>query len=148
MPEEYVRKHSLIVTLSCVIGWFASLAMPAIVSSGSHHGWMGFEVLGMGWLALIILDPRWYANPLFAWVAIQNLRKRRSGKSATVAIVLATASVVVPVVFFLGGGTGIPAHLAVGGYVWALSIVACCAFNLRFLKRHIAADAEESDASS
>ncbi|MBG1233330.1 hypothetical protein [Aestuariivirga litoralis] len=63
-----VKKTRQIVGIAALVLWLASLALPAAVTTGDDQ-FPGFLILLMGFFGPFILQPGWYANPLFLFCA-------------------------------------------------------------------------------
>jgi hypothetical protein len=128
------------------IGLYAlSLLLPAVTCAGGGDV-PGWGILLMGWLGLLALDPRWFANLLFVLMAAHSLvgtPERRSRAGAVMltvwpvaAATLAIASLTLDV-YACGDGAGSVSKvraMAVGAYFWATAILAMSVFYLgRFL---------------
>ena len=88
---------------------------------------MGYDIAWSGWMAVLSLDPRWFANPLALLIASAVFRdkslKRVSVYSALV-LVAALSCLVVPAMA-CGSGAGGPepsTGLKTGGYLWVASM--------------------------
>ena len=111
------------------MGIFAiSLMQPAFTCSNqaSH---LGYDVLLMGWMAILVLDPRWWANVavlyLWWWVIVPN--ERLFPKKINYFVLLAAAATVfLPSPVGCPGGAGArdaATGLASGGYLWTAALV-------------------------
>lgn len=112
--------------LLALAGYGASLfTRPFACVSG--EGMWGYEVLMSGWVGLLGLDPRWYANPAMLWMACCAWFGWRSWftlSGAVLCIVLAAAAVL-PAPGCAGGpgSLAMSRGLQVGGYLWMVSVV-------------------------
>ncbi len=131
------------VFLLVSMGLFAlSLTQPVFVCHYKGLSWKGLEVLVLGWLALISLDPRWFANAALAylWWWLLGPAARPFPLKSSVFILLAALSA--PLIPSPVGCPGMDtptaaSALAAGGYLWSAALVVAVigAFVARDLKR-------------
>jgi hypothetical protein len=111
-------------------GFVVSLSMPAFLFDGFPKDMTGWDVLLSGWLGLIILDPRWCANVLFAACVVASLAGRSLRWVAIVGLLFVIASVVLPITYFPNDHGERVEHLGPGVLVWALSLGTAFVSNL------------------
>ncbi|WP_331352963.1 hypothetical protein [Cellvibrio sp. UBA7671] len=97
----------------------------------------GYEVLISGWLGIIGLDPRWYANVLYAYVIFRSLINKNYTPSTISSALLVSAAIAsfvfisplaCPAMDTMSPSKG----LAVGGKVWCSALISASV--LAFLK--------------
>ena len=97
----------------------------------------GYEVLISGWLGIISLDPRWYANVVYAYVIFRNLINKNYTPSTISSALLVSAAIAsfafisplaCPAMDTMSPSKG----LAVGGKVWCGALISASV--LAFLK--------------
>lgn len=122
-----------------VAGYVLSLPLPAMVFE-KDPSLSGLALLGQGWFGLLMLNPAWLANPLYAFAAVQ-LARRRYGRAAGfggAALACALCSLFTKHWYF-NEATATPiAGLGIGFYVWLLALAALPLGSLR-LQRDAAA---------
>ena len=118
------RRDRYFLSASVVL-FAASLTQPAFVCQGKS--WLGYEVLMLGWLAVLGLDPRWWANLAlqFVWRWLFCGSAKPVPKLPIIFIGLAALSAPM-----LPSGIGCPGMdsptaakgLAIGGALWVASL--------------------------
>lgn len=125
-------KRSIAVAVSSVaaFGFVASLYLPAFHFQ-YREPMSGLDVLGMGWMGIfLIIELRWFANPLFLFVLFNNLALSPARASSIIVILLTSASLFLPVMVWFNEGSGTPVtRLGVGAYIWAASLLLATVFN-------------------
>ncbi len=115
-----------LLTVCSMVLFLASLFFPALNCVG-RVGPTGWDVLIGGWMAVLTLDPRWFANVLllrtWSW-SIKDRTAPKPTKSACVAAVMAVTSLMVPAMACgIGAGGAEPSTgLAFGGYLWVAAV--------------------------
>src|SRR5687767_11419810 len=92
----------------------------------------GLDVLKSGWMGLAVLDPRWYANVLFAICVLANFAGRGLRWPPVLGLLLVGACFVVPIHYFPNDHGELVEELGAGVGVWAasLAIVFLCSWVL------------------
>lgn len=91
----------------------------------------GVEVLQCGWLGILVLDPRWYANLAFVQVSYFNHKRTFRPRWSVFGILLIAGTYLFPIHYFPTESSGIPVvALGPGAYVWTASLVICFSSNL------------------
>jgi hypothetical protein len=112
-----IGQHLLLV---CILGWGASLLLPAIEVQGGP-GLSGFEVLRRGWTAGNNAVFAWYANPLFLAAVLCHCKRWSSAAFvlAAIAFVLGISSFWATEQARLAGTAAVPPFsFRAGFYVW------------------------------
>jgi hypothetical protein len=119
-----------IAILFAVLAYGFSLALPAF-RCPSNATLPGYHILAMGWLGIIAIDPRWYANVAFLMILIFTFHRERALKSSLTAGALAVFS------FAPAAGCGgdpsalvMSQGLGSGGLLWILAIFLAIAGNI------------------
>lgn len=129
------RRWQIAVLLIALGLYLVSLGLPALQCT--RYDVVGAHVLATGWLGILVLDPRWYANLGFAWIVLSVLFKWRPAHPLVVLLIVACAiaSPFLPAMG-CGDGGGAPAMstgLGVGGYAWIagllVAVVASIGYN-------------------
>ncbi|GJI99750.1 hypothetical protein RugamoR64_02890 [Duganella rhizosphaerae] len=114
--------------------FFASLCFPVFDCRG-FSSYMGYEVGEVGWLAILTLDPRWFANPLALLIVVSVVRGRplRRASIYAVMILLAALSCLIVPAMACGSGAGGPepsTGIRLGAYLWiaAMTVLAFVGF--------------------
>ena len=123
------RHVALGVVLVAVALYAASLFLPAFACPRTA-GFLGYEVLLIGWLGVVGLDPRWFANSAFVWVVVATLSSKADRPPLWVIGVAALLALFsfAPSAGCAGGG-GAPESstgLALGGYLWVSALALAC----------------------
>jgi hypothetical protein len=113
------------------IGLFlCSLFLPVFLCASKSF--IGYEVLAMGWMGVLGLDPRWFANIGFILLIWRSMHSQNAAPwliavTAVFAIasLLPAAGCAAP-----GGAPGTSKGLALGGYVWLAAMLSACWANL------------------
>jgi hypothetical protein len=116
------------------IGLFVwSLALPAFVFEYPRWNLSGMEVLAKGWIGILVLDPRWYANVLFLFCLGGNFFREGYRFPPVIGMALVLSSLFLPIYYFPQDHGVLVDHLGLGVYVWALalSIVFMSSFHKR-----------------
>jgi hypothetical protein len=118
-----------VVRLFAIAGlsfFVASLFYPVFNCRGvSRH--MGYELAWSGWMAILALDPRWFANPLAFLILMAVFRDRalkRASLYSALILVAALSCLVIPAMA-CGSGAGGPevsTGIEMGGYLWVASM--------------------------
>ena len=109
--------------------YICCLFQPAFTCQNGRASWVGYEVLFLGWLGLIGLDPRWLAN-----IGVMLIWLKLSSPSINVPLlkfispfilICATSSLVL---FSPIGCPGMDtptavSGLALGGYLWVVALL-------------------------
>jgi hypothetical protein len=120
-----VRSQYVALALSVVL-YLASLTQPVYICRFDKPSWLGYEVFMMGWLALIGLDPRWWANVALIFIWWWLLRPLREFPMKSIffsSLCVLTAPLPSPI-----GCPGMDTPtaavaLTVGGYLWSASLL-------------------------
>jgi hypothetical protein len=126
------RTIRFLLLLACA-GYIASLfSFPFACSDG--EGWRGYHVLYIGFMGLVMHDPRWLANPAAFWLVAVSVLGRRAGSTSFIslaAVLLATSAATFPAAGCSGGGIGLTMSTGLqgGGYLWvgSVTLIAVCA---------------------
>jgi len=119
------RKYIALIVLHilCISLYAWSLALPAFLFDGYPANLDGAQVLLMGWLGILVLDPRWLANVIFAICLLTNCNFAGQRILPLVELSLVIASFVLPVHYF-PQDHGIPVqHFGPAVYLWALALI-------------------------
>ncbi len=124
-------KQSLRYTflLVCLVLYICCLFQPAFTCQNDRAGWLGYEVLFLGWLGLLSLDPRWFANIglLLVWLKLLSPSTEVPLLKFISPFILICA--ISALVFFspIGcPGMDTPtavSGLALGGYLWVVTLL-------------------------
>ena len=119
------RQAAVLLSVIAVILYVCSLFLPAF-TCGSTKSFPGYGVLAIGYMGLLVLDPRWFANIGFVWLTVACLRSSSSRHPivAGVTALLALASFAPAAGCEGGGAPGISTGLAFGGYLWVAALLA------------------------
>lgn len=128
--KSSIRYTILLVSLALYI---YSLFQPAFTCKNDRTGWLGYEVLFFGWLGLLSLDPRWFANIglLLAWFKFLSPTAKVPLLELVSPFILLSA-ITALVLFNPIGCPGVDtptavSGLALGGYLWvAANLVTFC----------------------
>jgi len=111
-----------------VATYLLSIFLPAVSCGGGTVP--GYDILATGWLGIILLEFRWYANPMFVVIAARVWKAKNSplpGAWLFLAVVMTTLgvlSIFVPAQACGDAGTiAYNSGLAIGGYLWVASIL-------------------------
>lgn len=116
--------------LFIIVGLYVcSLFLPAVsFSDGSIR--TGWEILLIGWVALFVLTPSWFANITFA-IALLNFKKTWVwGLSLTTVILGLTTYILIGANISFSGTANTIQHLGVGFYVWEFSFISLFLMNV------------------
>jgi hypothetical protein len=124
--REFRVATGWLLTVCSLAFFFVCLFFPALNCVG-RVGPMGWDVLIGGWMAILTLDPRWFANVLLLRIWNWTLRNRAAPKptrSACFAAVFAGTSLIVPAMACGSGAGGAEPStgLALGGYLWVAAV--------------------------
>ncbi len=118
-----------IVIISSVL-YLASLFQPAFQCV--RGSWLGYEVLILGWLGFIAIDPRWLANLAFYYIVYWHITKISSkeiNKKYLLLVLLFTFLSGLTALFIFSpiGCPGIDTPTGVkgldmGGYLWVIAL--------------------------
>ncbi len=108
------------VIVCALVAYGFSLSLPAFKCTSPLPG---YQILGMGWLGIIALDPRWYANVAFVILIFAAFRKKIAVISALLGAVLAVFSFA-PAAGCGGdpSALGMSTGLGKGGLLWVFAI--------------------------
>ena len=124
------RTAAIVGTILVICLFVASLPAPAF-ELARREPLSGLYVLQVGWLGILMLDPRWYANILFPVLCIANVRVKRLRVTATWALGLGIGSVALPIYWYPNEGHGeLVESLGIGGYSWVTAVCAVALTNL------------------
>lgn len=139
------RSLTLLLCL-CAIGLYgASLFFPAFTCQ-YKQSFPGYTVLAIGYMGLLGLDPRWFANICFVVLLASSLKS-----SCQIRPFVAAATAILALASFASaagceGGGGAPSMstgLALGGRLWVGALFLICAVNLSLRQAaHMASFAE------
>lgn len=102
--------------------WATSLALPAIYGP-QHTDYMGYEVALVGFMAMLVFNPAWFANLLLAPCVLIMALGRLRPVLAFAAAALALTTFIPFDVFGPDEGTAGRAQLGAGAYVWLAAFV-------------------------
>ena len=121
-------RHIPLIVSAIFILFLMSLLLPVFECPAHDKSFYGYVVLMIGWIGLIGLDPRWFANPMLLLMLWRLATNRVSdGKFLPVfAAVLAVAAIPIHAAGCEGGGgaPGLTNGLAIGGYLWVAAVLA------------------------
>jgi len=96
---------------------------------------MGYEIAWSGWMAILALDPRWFANPLALLIVVSVFRDKSLSRASiySILVLVAALSCLAVPAMACGSGAGGPepsSGLRMGGYLWiaSMSILALVGF--------------------
>ncbi len=124
------------VAIISVLLFVASLALPAFNCPKPSVGFYGYETLAYGWLGLIYLDIRWFANLIYAWLVFSILmpQKVKQPPSWVIfsALFLAVLSIPLPSAgcSSSGGAAVFSESLSSGGYLWVVALLIAMCYSL------------------
>jgi hypothetical protein len=130
---------SLCASALCLYG--ASLLLPAF-SCVHTKSFPGYGVLAFGYMGLLALDPRWFANIGFALLLIATLRSKPAVRPGVGGVTAMLALFSFAGAAGCEGGGGAPevsTGLALGGYLWVSALALACAANFS-VREHQATD--------
>ena len=119
------RNQRLFFLVFSISLYISSLMTPAFYIDENQVLRMGYEVLATGWIGIILLEPRWYANIIYLYVCFSVFKGSRSGSgiAALFSLLLALSSLIIPIHVLNNATREIPVdHLGIGAYVWAIAI--------------------------
>jgi len=88
-------------------------------------GYLGYEVLMVGWAGILFLEPRWLANLFYFYVVIKVLSPKsiQPKTSAVILLIAAFTSLVIPAGGCpTTGGVNMTQGLKLGGYLWVVAL--------------------------
>jgi hypothetical protein len=118
------RKYVALIVLHilCISLYIWSLSPPAFLFDEYSANLDGAQVLLKGWLGILVLDPRWLANVIFAICLLTNCNFAGQRILPLVGLALVIASFVFPVHYF-PQEHGVPVkHFGPAVYLWALAL--------------------------
>lgn len=121
LPQPSIIKL-MCMGIACFIG---AMLTPAFHFAGDMH-LSGVDILVTGWMGLLVLDPRWYANPLVLVALLATLFGRHpiATRCAISASLLAIGSFVLPIRYYFKENSGtLVDHLGIGAYLWLAAIL-------------------------
>jgi len=89
-------------------------------------------VLAIGWIGLVGLDPRWFANLGFVVVLVSCVSKPLKVRPFTAigtALLALSSFAPAPGCEGSGGAPGSSSGLSLGGYLWVTSLLLVCIVN-------------------
>jgi hypothetical protein len=102
--------------------WMCSLGLTGFTTSGNVNPWLGYEILGAGWLGIADSNCAWFANPCLLWAGYAILKGRQAGYSACFAVLLACDSArLTQITVDEGGHTALVDAFGWGAVLWGLS---------------------------
>ena len=119
------RPATLILCVIAIVLYGSSLFLPAFTCAHTKS-FPGYGVLAIGYMGLLGLDPRWFGNVGFVWLAVSSLRSSSPNHPvvAGVTALLALASFAGAAGCEGGGGApGMSTGLALGGYLWVAALL-------------------------
>ena len=123
-----MTKTRICISISVVL-YMISLFLPAFdCGEGRRPSWLGYEVLESGWLGIIALEPRCYANILYFYCVVLGAVQKKYKPNPYIVFFLFISAVSSP---FFPGWVSCPSvdtmtsakGLAVGGYLWVCAII-------------------------
>ena len=116
-----------ITTAISVLIFIASLFFPGF-DCGGRKSSLGIEILFSGAFGIFVLDPRWYANLIYFYIAFNVIFKNSPNMSNinvfSMAILAISSYIIPPWAACPSGGTLNSAKgLGLGGYIWAASLL-------------------------
>ncbi len=117
--------------LAALVAFAVSLLLPTFVCPAPNASFPGYTLLALGWTGPLLMEPRWFANPLLAVMLWRLFR----GKRAAIWLVPMTAAAVALSAIVWNaygceadGGPGMSLGLAAGGYLWVACVTAVSAW--------------------
>lgn len=122
MPASSDKRNYLVVLVSLAV-YLGSLFLP-VFEFQSHSPVQGFEVLLLGWLGLLALNPAWLANPaFFVSLVLLLIRKYRSASIFSFCAVLLGLASFFAKDWYFDESSGTPiTGLGTAFYVWMASL--------------------------
>ncbi|MES2322301.1 MAG: hypothetical protein V4633_08575 [Pseudomonadota bacterium] len=115
-----------LVVLVAVALFVVSLFLPAITCQ-HRAARVGLDVLSTGWAGLLMLDPRWYANPMALVLVYRLLFVKTAGFNPVLGVLILFCAILSPLPSMAcGGGAGGPeasVGLEPGGFLWMVSMI-------------------------
>jgi hypothetical protein len=71
-----VKVKSKHIAILALFLWGASLFLPTLKAVGSSPAFLGLNLLLNGWMALLLFNLAWLANPLFLFGIAQVLKNK------------------------------------------------------------------------
>jgi hypothetical protein len=116
------------ISLIAVPLYALSLFHPAYVCKGTDM--MGYGILVLGWLGVVMLDPRWFANVGFAFLLVMTFKGRLAGHVALFTGLLALGAFLPAAACGAPGGSlDTSKGIALGGILWVAAILMACLAN-------------------
>jgi hypothetical protein len=123
------RTIALCATALCL--YAASLALPVFTCQHTKS-FLGYGVLLVGYMGLLALDPRWFANLGFALLVIASLKSNPVVRPGVIGVTALLALFSFAGAAGCEGGGGAPevsTGLALGGYLWVAALALACVAN-------------------
>ncbi|SFG85026.1 hypothetical protein SAMN05518865_12055 [Duganella sp. CF458] len=127
MERALINPSRYLIVVVSVSAYASSLLMPAFLCRSNSM--LGFQVLLMGWIAVIGLQPAWFANILYFIMTYRLVR----GTNTRNLLLPGAASFLA--IAGLAGGPGcgpdianISLGLSAGGYLWIGAILVVSAY--------------------
>jgi hypothetical protein len=120
-----MKKSTLFLAVIAIAAYACSLFLP-VFSCAHTRSFIGYEVLAMGWVGIIGLDPRWWGNVGFVILMFGSFAQNSKFRPAlAVATVLLALSSFIPAAGCAGGGGApeISKTLAFGGVLWVIALL-------------------------
>jgi len=126
----FTQTRRTLIALALLL-YATSLVLPAF-RCNSGKSFDGFLVLGLGWISISSLDPRWLANVGFAVLVVSSFGKSTRFHPGTIGVtsILALCSFA-PSLGCAGGAGSVDTTLglAMGGYLWVAALLIACLAN-------------------
>ena len=124
MPRN--RTALIVVALSSLF-YVGCLLLPAFDCGPDNKSFPGYIVLAVGYLNLLAFDPRWFANPLL-FIMLLKLGLGKPGENSLLPFLASTLAISsfffeAPGCGFRGGAPEASKGLAIGGYLWVVTVV-------------------------
>lgn len=117
-----------VIGLIALLVYGIALFRPAYVCPTTDM--MGYEILAIGWIGLLALDPRWFANVGFAILLYKTFQNRPASMTAMLTGLLSlTAFLPSAACGGPGGAPDVSKGLAQGGFLWIAAIWIACVAN-------------------
>jgi len=133
LPLNLALGESMTKTRICIgmsVAFYTiSLFLPSFNCGEGHRpSSVGYEVLVQGWLGIIALEPRWYANIFYFYFVVLGITQKKYKPNPYVVFFLFISAISSPIfpgwVTCSAGDVMAPAKgLAIGGYLWVCAIL-------------------------
>ncbi|HDR9074521.1 hypothetical protein VI03_13880 [Burkholderia vietnamiensis] len=128
-----VRKQTVLGASMAL--YVASLLLPAMYFD-RESPLTGMTLLAEGWWGMLMLNPSWFANPLYVVAVVQFARRRyaRAALSAGAAVVCALCSLLTTEWYFNEADATPIRSLGIAFYMWAIAQIVLLLGSLRLCR--------------